>query len=92
MPGTGFKHRPYTDPEQFKRGDHIPVMDGRYVFKMASAARPGEKASGCVSDVPRGRSRGPARSRAGPKAQLLETAARARVKSTILLRGVIVDP
>jgi 3-oxoacyl-[acyl-carrier-protein] synthase-3 len=37
VPGTGFKHRPYTDPEQFKRGDHIPVMDGRYVFRMATA-------------------------------------------------------
>jgi 3-oxoacyl-[acyl-carrier-protein] synthase-3 len=36
VPGTGFKHRPYTDPEQFRRGDHIPVMDGRYVFKMAT--------------------------------------------------------
>src|SRR5262245_14851594 len=36
VPGTGFKHRPYTDPEQFARGEHIPVMDGRYVFKMAS--------------------------------------------------------
>ena len=38
VPGTGFKHRPYTDPEQFKRGDHIPVMDGRYVFKMATSS------------------------------------------------------
>lgn len=36
VPGTGFKHRPYVDPEQFRRGDHIPVMDGRYVFKMAT--------------------------------------------------------
>ena len=36
VPGTGFKHRPYTDPEQFQRGDHIPVMDGRAVFKMAT--------------------------------------------------------
>jgi 3-oxoacyl-[acyl-carrier-protein] synthase III len=36
VPGTGFKHRPYTDPEQFRRGDHIPVMDGRWVFKMAT--------------------------------------------------------
>ncbi len=36
VPGTGFKHRPYTDPEQFRRGDHIPVMDGRAVFKMAT--------------------------------------------------------
>jgi 3-oxoacyl-[acyl-carrier-protein] synthase III len=37
VPGTGFKHRPYTSPEQFARGDHIPVMDGRAVFKMATA-------------------------------------------------------
>jgi 3-oxoacyl-[acyl-carrier-protein] synthase III len=36
VPGTGFKHRPYTDPEQFRRGDHLPVMDGRHVFKMAT--------------------------------------------------------
>jgi len=36
VPGTGFKQRPYTDPEQFRRGDHIPVMDGRAVFKMAT--------------------------------------------------------
>ena len=36
VPGTGFKHRPYIDPEQFARGDHIPVMDGRFVFKMAT--------------------------------------------------------
>jgi len=36
VPGTGFKHRPYTSPEQFRRGDHIPVMDGRFVFKMAT--------------------------------------------------------
>jgi 3-oxoacyl-[acyl-carrier-protein] synthase-3 len=38
VPGTGFKHRPYTDAEQFKRGDHIPVMDGRHVFKMATTS------------------------------------------------------
>jgi 3-oxoacyl-[acyl-carrier-protein] synthase-3 len=36
VPGTGFKHRPYTDPGQFARGEHIPVMDGRFVFKMAT--------------------------------------------------------
>jgi 3-oxoacyl-[acyl-carrier-protein] synthase-3 len=36
VPGTGFRHRPYTDPEQFARGDHIPVMDGRAVFKLAT--------------------------------------------------------
>jgi 3-oxoacyl-[acyl-carrier-protein] synthase-3 len=38
VPGTGFAHRPYTDPEQFKRGDHVPYMDGRYVFKMATTS------------------------------------------------------
>jgi 3-oxoacyl-[acyl-carrier-protein] synthase-3 len=36
VPGTGFRRRPYTDPGQFARGEHIPVMDGRYVFKMAT--------------------------------------------------------
>jgi 3-oxoacyl-[acyl-carrier-protein] synthase-3 len=36
VPGTGFKRRPYTDPGQFARGEHIPVMDGRVVFKMAT--------------------------------------------------------
>lgn len=36
VPGAGFKHRPYVDPEQIRRGDHIPVMDGRYVFKTAT--------------------------------------------------------
>ncbi|MCM2257417.1 MAG: 3-oxoacyl-ACP synthase [Vicinamibacteria bacterium] len=36
VPGTGFSHRPYTDPEQFKRGDHVPVMEGRHVFKLAT--------------------------------------------------------
>jgi 3-oxoacyl-[acyl-carrier-protein] synthase-3 len=36
VPGNGFRHRPYVDHGQFERGDHIPVMDGRYVFKMAT--------------------------------------------------------
>ena len=36
VPGTGFKHRPYTSPEQIAAGDHIPAMDGRQVFKMAT--------------------------------------------------------
>ena len=26
----------YTSPEQFQRGDHVPVMDGKAVFKMAT--------------------------------------------------------
>jgi 3-oxoacyl-[acyl-carrier-protein] synthase-3 len=36
VPGVGFKHRPYIDPEQLRRGDHIPEMDGRYVFRLAT--------------------------------------------------------
>jgi 3-oxoacyl-[acyl-carrier-protein] synthase III len=36
VPGAGFKHRPYIDPEQLKRGDHIPVMNGMYVFRNAT--------------------------------------------------------
>ena len=36
VPGAGFNRRPYIDPPQLERGDHIPVMDGRYVFKMAT--------------------------------------------------------
>jgi 3-oxoacyl-[acyl-carrier-protein] synthase-3 len=36
VPGTGFARRPYIDPEQIARGEHIPVMDGRHVFKMAT--------------------------------------------------------
>ena len=36
VPGTGFRFRPYTGAEQFARGDHVPVMDGRAVFKMAT--------------------------------------------------------
>jgi 3-oxoacyl-[acyl-carrier-protein] synthase-3 len=37
VPGTGFKHRPYVDSEQIRRGDHIPVMDGRFVFRSATS-------------------------------------------------------
>ena len=36
VPGAGFKHRPYVDAGQIERGDHIPVMEGRQVFKMAT--------------------------------------------------------
>jgi len=44
VPGAGFKHRPYIDPEQIKRGDHIPVMNGTYVFRHAT---------NCMADVTR---------------------------------------
>lgn len=36
VPGVGFRHRPYVDAAQIEHGDYIPVMDGRYVFKMAT--------------------------------------------------------
>ena len=36
VPGTGFRFRPYTSPEQIAKGDHVPVMDGKAVFKMAT--------------------------------------------------------
>lgn len=36
VPGAGFKHRPYIDPEQIKRGDHIPVMNGMYIYRNAT--------------------------------------------------------
>lgn len=36
VPGSGFRKRPYTSPEQIARGEHVPVMDGKAVFKMAT--------------------------------------------------------
>lgn len=36
VPGAGFRHRPYVDCEQIKRGDHIPVMNGMFVYRNAS--------------------------------------------------------
>jgi 3-oxoacyl-[acyl-carrier-protein] synthase-3 len=36
VPGTGFRSRPYTNIDQITRGDHVPVMDGKAVFKMAT--------------------------------------------------------
>ncbi|MDI9612756.1 MAG: beta-ketoacyl-ACP synthase III [Acidobacteriota bacterium] len=36
VPGAGFRHRPYVDPAQIARGDHIPVMKGTYVFRHAA--------------------------------------------------------
>jgi 3-oxoacyl-[acyl-carrier-protein] synthase III len=38
VPGVGSSHRPYVDTEQLRRGDHIPVMDGRFVFRAATTA------------------------------------------------------
>lgn len=36
VPGAGFKHRPYVDPDQIRRGEHIPVMNGMYVYRNAT--------------------------------------------------------
>jgi 3-oxoacyl-[acyl-carrier-protein] synthase III len=36
VPGNGFRHRPYIDAEQIRRGDQFPFMDGRAVFRMAT--------------------------------------------------------
>jgi 3-oxoacyl-[acyl-carrier-protein] synthase III len=36
VPGVGFRRRPYVDAGQVARAEYVPVMDGRYVFKMAT--------------------------------------------------------
>ncbi|MGE0452811.1 MAG: 3-oxoacyl-ACP synthase III family protein [Vicinamibacteria bacterium] len=36
VPGVGFKHMPYVDKAQLDRGDHIPIVEGRAVFKLAT--------------------------------------------------------
>jgi 3-oxoacyl-[acyl-carrier-protein] synthase III len=40
VPGVGFRHRPYVDDDQLERGDYIPVMSGREVFKEAVSRMP----------------------------------------------------
>lgn len=44
VPGVGFRHRPYVDEDQLKRGDHIPVMNGTYVYR---------NAANCMAEVTR---------------------------------------
>jgi len=36
VPGVGSAHRPYVSAEMIARGEHLPVMDGRYIFKLAT--------------------------------------------------------
>ncbi len=36
VPGAGFARRPWIDGAQLARGEHIPEMDGRFVFKLAT--------------------------------------------------------
>jgi 3-oxoacyl-[acyl-carrier-protein] synthase-3 len=40
VPSAGFAYRPYFTDAQFKEGRHVPVMDGRTVFKMAVTKMP----------------------------------------------------
>jgi 3-oxoacyl-[acyl-carrier-protein] synthase-3 len=40
VPGVGFRHRPYVDLEQVEKGDPIPDMDGREVFRQAVSKMP----------------------------------------------------
>jgi 3-oxoacyl-[acyl-carrier-protein] synthase III len=37
VPGVGFAHRPYVDAGQLERLEYVPMMDGQYVFRMATA-------------------------------------------------------
>jgi len=36
VPGVGSAHRPYVDHAMIDRSEHLPSMDGRFVFKMAT--------------------------------------------------------
>lgn len=40
VPGVGFRRRPFVDHEQLDATAHIPVMEGREVFKSAVARMP----------------------------------------------------
>ncbi len=57
VPGVGFRHRPYVTQEQVAKGDPIPVMEGREVFKQAVSKMPESVRAVCaavgvtVSDV-----------------------------------------
>jgi 3-oxoacyl-[acyl-carrier-protein] synthase-3 len=57
VPGVGFRHRPYVSHEQIDRGDVIPIMEGRAVFKEAVSRMPDSVREVCnaagvaVSDI-----------------------------------------
>lgn len=40
VPGVGSARRPFVTPEMIERGESVPVMDGRQVFKLAVARMP----------------------------------------------------
>ena len=37
---SGMAHRPYVSPDMIQRLDHVPHMDGKYVFRMAVTKMP----------------------------------------------------
>ena len=47
VPGLGFRRRPFVDHGQVDRGDFIPVMEGRAVFKEAVSRMPDAVRSVC---------------------------------------------
>ena len=49
VPGVGFRFRPYVDREQIDKGDFIPVMEGREVFKQAVSKMPESVRSVCAT-------------------------------------------
>ncbi len=40
VPGAGSLHRPWVDPEMIRRGETVPIMEGRQVFKLAVTRMP----------------------------------------------------
>ena len=40
VPGGGSASRPYFDPEMYRRGETLPIVEGREVFKLAVASLP----------------------------------------------------
>jgi len=49
VPGVGFRRRPYVDCDQIDRGDPIPVMEGREVFKEAVSRMPAAVREVCAT-------------------------------------------
>lgn len=40
VPGAGSRHRPWVTPEMIAKGETVPVMDGKAVFKLAVTKMP----------------------------------------------------
>jgi 3-oxoacyl-[acyl-carrier-protein] synthase III len=48
--GVGFRRRPYVDHQQLDATDHIPVMQGREVFKQAVSMMPAAVREVCAAE------------------------------------------